>query len=607
MPTAVAEWVERVLDAERRGDLLVAFDLAERAREEHPDDVWLAHRAVLALARAGSTDEARRRFEVLGLEAADSDDIQALGARIAKDQALAAAAGSRRVLAERAAGMYRRIFERTGDYYPCVNAATMMLVAGHTTESTALAAAALAAVQADPTNSYYRAASEAEARLLLGQIDAARHALKIAAGLHGGDYAALASTRRQLRLICREAGISEDLLEAIAGPLVVHYCGHRITEPAGALPAETEPAVGARIVALIDREPPGFAYGALANGADILFAEALLGAGAELHVVLPFRREEFVRHSVATAGSRWTERFDLCLSRAASVTYATDGSYLGDDVLYRYGAELAMGLALLRARYLDSPVRQIAVWDGQPPRGGAGTAVDIATWRATGRSSEVLELAGGDANPGHAPGARQAQRGLGREVKALLFADIQGFSRLSDEQLAVFARHVLGALAATLDRYAASVRHRNTWGDALYVVLDDASTAAACALDLQRAIGDLDLEALGLPAHLALRLGAHIGPVFPVDEPVLGLEAFMGSHVSMTARIEPVTPPGCVYVTEAFAAALTLGDRSFLFDYVGRMPGAKGYGRLRMYRLRPSEGPADESVPGTSMKVPGTD
>ena len=35
----------------------------------------------------------------------------------------------------------------------------------------------------------------------------------------------------------------------------------------------------------------------------------------------------------------------------------------------------------------------------------------------------------------------------------------------------------------------------------------------------------------------------------------------MGSHVSRTARIEPVTPPGEVYVTEAFAAALELQGR----------------------------------------------
>jgi hypothetical protein len=42
-----------------------------------------------------------------------------------------------------------------------------------------------------------------------------------------------------------------------------------------------------------------------------------------------------------------------------------------------------------------------------------------------------------------------------------------------------------------------------------------------------------------------------------------------------------------VYVTEPFAAALALdGHGEFACDYVGHMPAAKEYGRLRMYRLR---------------------
>jgi adenylate cyclase len=66
---------------------------------------------------------------------------------------------------------------------------------------------------------------------------------------------------------------------------------------------------------------------------------------------------------------------------------------------------------------------------------------------------------------------------------------------------------------------------------------------------------------------------------------------FMGSHVSRTARIEPVTPAAAVYVTEPFAAALMLErEHGFACDYVGHMPAAKDYGRLRMYRLRRTDG-----------------
>jgi class 3 adenylate cyclase len=75
--------------------------------------------------------------------------------------------------------------------------------------------------------------------------------------------------------------------------------------------------------------------------------------------------------------------------------------------------------------------------------------------------------------------------------------------------------------------------------------------------------------------------------VFPISDPVLRARSYMGSHVSRTARIEPVTPPTAVYVTEPFAAALALSGRDRLAcDYVGHMPAAKDFGQLRMYRLR---------------------
>ena len=83
--------------------------------------------------------------------------------------------------------------------------------------------------------------------------------------------------------------------------------------------------------------------------------------------------------------------------------------------------------------------------------------------------------------------------------------------------------------------------------------------------------------------------------MFPVIDPMLKVDAFMGSHVSRTARIEPVTPPGAVYVTEAFAAALVLsGNRALTCDYVGHMAAAKG--ELRMYRLRRTGGGDDPAL-----------
>ena len=112
MNRPVTDWLEAVKDAERRGELLTAVDLAEQGLAERPDDLWLKHRAVLALARAGATEEAARRFERYGLPASDEEDIAALGARIAKDLALEATTTGRRAETVRALALYLAIYAR---------------------------------------------------------------------------------------------------------------------------------------------------------------------------------------------------------------------------------------------------------------------------------------------------------------------------------------------------------------------------------------------------------------------------------------------------------------------------------------------------------------
>jgi len=356
---------------------------------------------------------------------------------------------------------------------------------------------------------YFAAATQAEALLLLGDVVAAHSALERGAALHGDDYGAVATTRRQLRLICEHAGIDASFLAVLAGPRVVHYCGHRITRnDTGPFRAEDQDAAARAIAAELDRRPAAYAYGSLASGADIFWAEALVERGTELHVVLPFGREEFVAASVADAGPEWVARFDRCFSAAARVTFATDDAFLDDDVLYRYGSELAMGLALLRARFVDGEARQLALWDGLPARGAAGTAIDVEAWGGHGREATIV------APPRRTPEAARAEAPYvsrnGRIVRAMLFADVKGFSKLGDAQLPRFAEHVLGAFANALGRHRDSVEFSNTWGDGLYVVMTDAITAAACALDLQHAMSELDLVALGLPGHERIQAHAQL-------------------------------------------------------------------------------------------------
>ena len=221
----------------------------------------LQYHAVLSLARTGSTFQARRRFIQFDLSSVDTEDVAALEARIKKDEALAATGAEREQLAALAATSYRVIRDRTGGYFPAINAATLALVAGDEFSARALARDALDLVAASKEESYFAVATEAEARLLLGDEHGARESLERAAVLHAGDYGALSTTRRQLRLICAVSGIDPAILSALAGPSVAHFCGHQMAAPGkkGRLFSEQEDEVTSRIAAVVDRRPVGYA------------------------------------------------------------------------------------------------------------------------------------------------------------------------------------------------------------------------------------------------------------------------------------------------------------------------------------------------------------
>jgi len=580
-----------------RGEYLAAVDLATAGVGEHPDDLALQYELILALARAGATDRALSALESSGLEeraqtatAALREDVPALRARLAKDRALDAMGLEREARACVAAELYEAIYQQLRRPYTCINAATMWLIAGDGSRGVALARAAVELLEQrdpdGPEDAYWRAATEAEAALHLSDYPAAHAALERAAAQAEGQLASVAATRKQLLLICEVKDIDPSVLEPLAVPPVIVYSGHMVAPPGqpGRFPSEAEDSVRRDVRQYVERERVGFGYGALACGADILVAEALLDYGAELHVVLPFGEEEFKALSVAPGGPGWIDRFEECLRRATSVTHATRGEYLGDDSLFAYSSSVAMGQALIRAAFLATSAAQLVVWDEEPTESRAGTAVDVEVWRTTGMPTHIIGIPG---STGVDTQRERTSTGPRRALRAMLFGDIKGFSGLTEAQIPKFFAALMGPLGATLNQFGPAVLYRNTWGDGLYVVLRDVKTAALCTLALQEAMRHVDYAGAGLPATLGLRIGAHAGPVFEAQDPVREEPTFYGAEVTRTARIEPRTPEGEVYVTDSFAALLALdSDRSLSCQYVGHIPTAKNYGLFPMFVLK---------------------
>jgi hypothetical protein len=586
----------KVKQLEGQGDGLAAFDLAQRALARFPGDKRLSYLAVRALARGGSPTTALDYYTRYGLDAVEDEDTAALRARLLKDLALNESGRRRHLLLIDAADAYEKVLERfSASYYAAINAATLNFLARRAARATALAetAAALAERErpAAPVQAYWRCATLAEAALVRGRADAAERMIEEAARLGAASFADLASTRRQLRLIYAAARLPAGALELLRPPDVLVYIGH-MADASGRIRGDGVAAVAGRIGGYMKARRFAAAFGALASGSDLLFAEACLARGIPLHVVLPFPEAEFIATSVRRAGEDWVARFAACLDRAARKVYATQDSYLGDDTLFSYGARLAMGLAVLRARQLGTEARLAAVWDGHGAIGAAGTAVDLQFWRHTGREADVLHVA--PAPPAKKRAKAQANarpRAHGnrapRRPHALIFGDVAGFSKLPDASLPAFHKHFMARLARVIDRCGDGALYRNSWGDGIFAVLADAPMGARCALALQAATRSDRWPKLGLPQTLSLRLGAHYGPVYEGFDYIQNSRTFYGAHVTRTARLEPVTPPGEVYVTDALAAALAIqGAGDLTCDYVGTMPMAKHYGSFPMYLLR---------------------
>lgn len=373
-------------------------------------------------------------------------------------------------------------------------------------------------------------------------------------------------------------------MSAEGPPHVVVYCGHMFT--AG---GAEEPALATRVAEAIDRLDARVGFGPLACGADLLIAEALLARGAELNVVLPFAEEDFIAESVLCGGEAWLARYHACRDAAAALHFATPGAYVGDDNQFAYNTRLAMGLAALRAQQDGIAAVQLAVISDKfrslSKTGLAGTLADIGMWQALGR--ETVAIPAGPVPrdlvfPTHPP----VDGGTRREIRSIIFADYKGFSRLGERELPLFMAEVMGRIGAVLTEFGDHVEFRNTWGDAIYAIVDEPRTAARLALALQKRLEGLPPALTPSGAEAGMRIGVHYGPIWVGTDRITGNRIWYGGEVNRTARIEPVTPVGGVYCTENFAAALLIDDcTDCRFTSVGRKALAKNAGELELYRL----------------------
>ena len=515
------------------------------------------------------------------------------------------------------------------NYYPGINAASMAVLLGRDGMARHLASdvrgqclplageAEAGKAEDDP---YWLASTLGEACLILLKLDEAVLWYNRAAALGRADgrFGDMGATLKQLRLLAGPLKLDPALVPRLFPmPRVAVFAGHMV-DAAGRDPARFPetlvPRVKREIRAWLDLQDIEVGFASAACGSDLLFLEALLERGGEAHVILPYDEESYCRDSVAVSGKVCSDRFQHVLHgpNRAVVQQLSGRPLKFGEVAYDYASQILHGLAIMHAEQLSTELRRLAVWDGKPGEGPGGTTDVVNHWSRLGHPIDVIPVPEVQpATPLDRLGwtipspfaARAGARGtgpnaFGTQVVALLFADVVHFSRLDEQQIPIFVDEFLQMTADLLDRGGFSTEKRNTWGDGLYVVFDHIRDAAQFALDLCDGVKATDWAKKGLPATLGLRTALHAGPVYRCTDPVTRRPNCIGSHVSFTARLEPVTPPNEIYASQAFAAlAVAEGLADFACRYVGHLHLPKNHGVYPIYHVTRS---AVASPPSTA-------
>ncbi len=378
---------------------------------------------ILSLARAGNPARAWVLFRSSGWdERTDDSKALTLKGRLLKDQAKAAEGVERVRLYGAAAEAYVAAAELERDSYPLINAAALALLGGRPERARALAEETLALLDSDPgqgENAYWREATRAEALLLLGDEKGARAAL--ADGIAKLPYAweDHAATIGQFELILAEQEKDAAWLDRHRPPPSLYFSGIIGLD-------DQDPKIAEDIDAIIAREKPGFGFGALAAGADILIAEALHRAGAELHVILPYPVDRFRELSVAPFGEHWVARFDALVEAAAILDVLTE---LPDEeersiaVAVELADLVAMGQCVRNAGVLKSKPQALTIIGlGDEPRR------QHLAWADTDHHQFTISVA---REAGHHSIINTPSKSESREIAAILWVENLDPSALS--------------------------------------------------------------------------------------------------------------------------------------------------------------------------------
>ncbi|OQY37843.1 MAG: hypothetical protein B6226_04580 [Candidatus Cloacimonetes bacterium 4572_65] len=619
------EWEVAIENLLRSGNPFQALSLAQKAMNLFPKEDFFVHRVIRSLINTGNIVEARSILEdrypnlLLIKDLANVDyakfDEETVGlfGRVYKE-IWKTSGNLEDTLFCRNIYYYGYLTQKS--YWCAINAAMMSLASNEREEARKLAQETLTMCQqrtdtADEER-FWLEATMGEANLILERYNEAILCYQRAIKHTNNRFDQAKSSLQQLflyrdyNLVTIPKDIVNQLTAILQPPVVVIFSGHMIDavdreEPR--FPAEIEEPIKVAIKDKIKEIDAKIGYCSAANGADLLFIECMLEVGAEVNIVLPFNKKDFIRTSVAHAGKTWVERFEKALHLASSVRYVTKEDYLGSDSLFEYANNIIKGLAILRSEELLTEPKFLSVVDPLSHSLVGGAISNSRNWGKGFYTIEYIDVReirekAIEAKDNITSTSKEKvskmlsmEDNSSREVYAFLFADIVEYSKIGERDFPKYLAFIQ-EIAKNLEEHVKEEVIVNTWGDAIFIFMKSTVSMLDYALKLNSFIKEQSTT-----NSLKMRIALHAGPAFYAEDPFTKRANLYGTHVTMAARLEPVTLPNHVYASELFVAHLFSEqverdqcvariDQDYKLEFVGTKELHKNYGQQAIYHIR---------------------
>jgi len=449
---------------------------------------------------------------------------------------------------------YAKNFAATKNYYTGINAAAMSAIVGRAMQGREIASSIISLL-GEESLGFWELATLAEAYLLVKERERSIEFYIKARQLAGNDWGKVISVHNQLWLLNHYLPVPKDVFRIFAPPQVVAFAGHMIDSPnrkTPRFPSIIQNKVKEAIKGAIRTVHASIGYSSLASGADILFAEAMAEEGGEVHVLIPFSKDDFINTSLQFAGEHWVARFEELISKFP-VNFITKENYGGNDDLFSLLGKVIFGSALLRSQtYHQEPFLLTVLSEFDLKQKEGGTRDTIQMWPYPQKHVNINPdsmFHPADVVPAPADFVRpDLIRIPDRPVAYIACIELQDLHTIDQERIEKMVK-------AFAEDNQLSFKVLTISDGTLIMALD----TEIALMDIVRSIWN---STAPFKPEKPLRIGLHVAPVSLN-------EMDQDADIKFLRAVSQFAPKGNICSSTWFAAVLALHPKKFQLDYVG--------------------------------------